>query len=463
MCDTVIATAEATADGAIILAKNSDREPNEAQVLTYVPHTQHEPGTVVKCTYVEIPQVEETNEVLLSRPFWIWGCEMGVNEHGVAIGNEAVFTKEPYNKGPALTGMDLARLALERTDTARGALELIVDLLQTYGQGGDGGFKKSLYYHNSFIIADPNAAWVLETAGKFWAAERVRGVRTISNGISIEGEWDLASPGLVEHAVEKGWCRSEEEFSFARCYSDFLYTRFGGCRARQRRSTELLEAEKGHITVKSMMEILRDHGPRAEDDPRWHPGKGLFMDSLCVHASLLPTRPSQCTGSLIAHLAPDMPTFWVTGASTPCTGIFKPAYLGGAGLPDLGPEPTGTYDPQSLWWTHERLHRAVIRNYPTRMAMIREERDAQEAQFLSEAAEMYERYRGTDADERAAPLAEFTESCFQRAATATESWTAAVSAAPRRLLLSPLFSLSWALFNRQAGFNPRRRKRRERA
>ena len=31
---------------------------------------------------------------------------------------------------------------------------------------------------------------------------------------------------LVSFAVQKGWCRSAEDFSFARCYSDFLYTKF---------------------------------------------------------------------------------------------------------------------------------------------------------------------------------------------------------------------------------------------
>lgn len=111
MCDTLVALGNATADGAVIFAKNSDREPDEAQILELIPGEVHPPGATVKCTYLEIPQVERTYTVLLSRPFWMWGAEMGANEHGVVIGNEAVFTRVPYEKKAGLTGMDLLRLA----------------------------------------------------------------------------------------------------------------------------------------------------------------------------------------------------------------------------------------------------------------------------------------------------------------------------------------------------------------
>ena len=173
MCDTIVALGNVTADGTVILAKNSDRETNEAQQIVVIPRAGHEKDATVKCTYIEIPQVRETYGVLLSKPFWIWGCEMGANEYGVAIGNEAVFAKVPAGKEPGLIGMDFIRLALERADTARRALEVIVELLGTYGQSGNCGLLRKQYYHNSFIIADPTEAWVLETVDKFWAAERV--------------------------------------------------------------------------------------------------------------------------------------------------------------------------------------------------------------------------------------------------------------------------------------------------
>ena len=68
------------------------------------------------------------------------------------------------------------RLGLERSKTAKEALDVITNLLETYGQGGpccdDANF--SYYtYHNSFLIADSHEAWVLETAGIEWAAEKI--------------------------------------------------------------------------------------------------------------------------------------------------------------------------------------------------------------------------------------------------------------------------------------------------
>ena len=170
MCDSLVAVGSATADGSLVFGKNSDRPAAEEQRPIYCPARRHPANARVRCTYIEIPEAAETLAVLLSQPTWMWGAEIGVNERGVVIGSEAVWTKAPL--GPAtLLGMDLVRLGLERGATARRALEVITTLLEAHGQGGpcaeqDPGFQ----YHNSFLIADVDDAWVLETAGDHWAA-----------------------------------------------------------------------------------------------------------------------------------------------------------------------------------------------------------------------------------------------------------------------------------------------------
>ncbi len=424
MCDTLVALGNSTADGSVMLAKNSDRAPNEAQVPVYIPRTRHSEPTV-KCTHIEVPQVAETFAVLLSRPFWIWGGEMGANEFGVVIGNEAVFTKEPYAPN-GLLGMDLIRLALERAETARRALDVIVGLLGVHGQGGwCDPFDKKFTYHNSFLIADPGDAWVLETAGQYWAARQVQDTYSISNGITIDGDWDLASPGLVEHAIEQGWCRRAADFSFARCYSDFFYTRLSQCRLRQSITAGHLQDERGKITVIDMMHYLRDHG-RAGEHPAWNPSKGKV--SVCMHAAGPLVRKSQSTASLVAHLRAGMPTCWMTATSAPCTGVFKPFHLLPL-PPELG-QPGGVYDETSLWWAHERLHRAVIDDYAARMPLYAAERDELEAVFVAQEEALYRRIQGAAAPEREAALAEFDRRCFDRAASATRRWTEQVLAVP---------------------------------
>ena len=66
---------------------------------------------IFQCTYIEIAAVEETYACVLSKPAWIWGAEMGANEHGVCIGNEAVWSKlnSEDDLVKRLLGMDLVR------------------------------------------------------------------------------------------------------------------------------------------------------------------------------------------------------------------------------------------------------------------------------------------------------------------------------------------------------------------
>src|SRR5207245_2049295 len=177
-CDTLVSVAGGGSPYTIF-AKNSDRPGDECQPLFYAPRARHPAGSTVQCQYMRIPQASETLAVLGGRPWWLWGFEQGVNEAGVAIGNEAVYTRDPVPE-QGLLGMDLVRLGLERGRTAREAKDVITGLLEQYGQGGVAVRGTDRMYHNSYIIADPHEAWVLETYARHWVAKRHSTVAAIS-------------------------------------------------------------------------------------------------------------------------------------------------------------------------------------------------------------------------------------------------------------------------------------------
>ena len=439
MCDTLIATRQTTADGIAIFAKNSDRQPNEAQYLTLLPAEDHSKGRKVNCTYIEIPQAQHTHKVLLSKPFWIWGAEMGVNEHGVVIGNEAIFSKVPAEKEGKLIGMDLLRLGLERGSTAKEAMEVIISLLEEFGQGGNCGFAHEMYYHNSFLIADPNDTWVLETVSKQWAARQIKQVYSISNCLTIGSQWDMASKDLVAQAIEKGWTSSAQHFDYAKNYSDFIYTTFSRGRIRRATTFGNMQEAQGKIALKNMMNYLRTHAPNQGGS--FTPQYGLTTVDVCMHSGFGPIRSDQSTSSMVVHLDLKRPTLFVTGTSAPCTSLFKPLWMD-IDLPDLGPDPAGIYDSKSLFWSHERLHRATLQDYETRLAAYKADRDALEAEFIEGALKV----QNKSASERG----KYSAECFARAAAAEAEWLKRIENIPARSNGTWLYNLAWNRFNREA-------------
>jgi len=155
--------------------------------------------------------------------------------------------------------MDLLRLGLERGSTACEALQLIVNLMEEYGQGGNCAEHFAFSYHNSYLIADKDEAWVLETAGRYWVAERITsGTRSISNSLSIHGKGDLRHPELDRFPGVATRTASEREFDFARSFSE------GGGGAlsplsREGRVRQLCRRHEGEFTVETAKSILRDH------------------------------------------------------------------------------------------------------------------------------------------------------------------------------------------------------------
>lgn len=307
-CDTFVVLPPLTADGCVIFGKNSDRPKGEVQEVIMVPAQEHPSPSKLTCTYIEIDQVMHTHSVILSKPAWMWGAEMGANEHGVCIGNEAVWTKLNGSDDATerLLGMDLVRIGLERSASAKEALDIITFLLEAHGQGGPcSDSDPSFTYHNSFLIADRTEAWVLETAGRMWAAQHITsGFHNISNCLSIGTTIDAMSTDLKKYAeANQYWDPSEGDFHFAKAYSS------NGDTCRLTAGRKLLEqmSNSGAFLVSDMFTILRD-------------GDSGICRGL---DSSFPT-----TGSQVSVLPPSDSVrpccHWFTGTPDPKHSVFKP-------------------------------------------------------------------------------------------------------------------------------------------
>ena len=354
MCDSLVAGAAETSAGIALFAKNSDRKSSECQPFLQFPEASHPPRATVRATHIEIPQVAETYRVMGHSPWWVWGFEHGVNEHGVAIGNHTVFSNEPLEQNPGLIGMDLVRLALERGRDAREALEVIATLVETHGQGGAAFAPDAPGYHNSFVLADPKENWLLETSNRRWVARRTS-LGSLSNHFSLGVEWEIGSRDLEAFARAEGWWRGAGRLDVSAAYRDRgIPGRLS--EGRLRRSRELLVASRGRHDVASLQAILRDH---LGGGAAWQPGASIEEErffTLCAHSEPL----HWTTASLVAALPADRSGPWPVWISfgTPCTGIFLPVYLDGV-LPHAlargGAEP----DAGSAWWTFKRLQDAA--------------------------------------------------------------------------------------------------------
>lgn len=436
MCDTVFAGPDVTRNGEMLFGKNSDRQRNEAQAVELHRGADYPADASVRCTHITIPQVRSTSAVLICRPFWMWGAEMGANEHGLVIGNEGLRARSPSPEKPALTGMDLLRLTLERASSAAQAIDVLTTLLETHGQGGDCGYLKPSYYNNGYIIADAREGFVLETIDRDWLVRRISGTHAISNAYSINRP-TRCSANLLERIRSEGWDESPPA-DFTAAIGDPESQHIGRSEDRRARAIERMSAGANKVDAAGMMRVLRDHGAEAPDQQDWPRSQNGF--SICMHARGT-KRPAQTTGSLVSEVTRDRAIHWVTATAAPCLSLFKPVVFG-SDVPPMGPPLTGCFDERTLWWSHERLHRSALTGSLLQFVdAIAEERDVLEAEFRAHIDEVL-----TQNDRQAVPNAVAT--CWRRAEEAVHRWQALVRT---RASQGDRYDLAWAEMNEQAG------------
>lgn len=314
MCDTFALMV----NGQTYFGKNSDREPDEPQFVEW--HDSVSPAKT-QLTYIPVQRSKQTVSTWISRPSWMWGAEMGMNEYGVCIGNEAVFTQLIEKRKTALLGMDLLRLALEESKSAIQALHTITGYLEEYGQGGAAGFKnKNFKYDNSFLIADSHSVWKLETAGQLWVAkEYTHGEQpqqiAISNHLSIETDFDLHSENLFSVAKAKGYWNGNDDFNFKDCFATWFMPWAG--KADKRKQSNISRLKQVDLTQNipaQLAKILQQHVKGEQ-----HSGNG----DVCMHSTGI-LRPSATTQSMVAELKGRDSLIWMTGSPTPCQSLYQP-------------------------------------------------------------------------------------------------------------------------------------------
>ena len=409
-CDTMVALSNATRNGQTIFAKNSDRPADECQPLVLQERRTHPPHEYMQCQFLRLPQVETTYRHVGSRPYWCWGYEHGFNEHQVVIGNEALPSRLTAYSEPKLVGMEILRLGLERARTAPEAVEVMTDLITRYGQGKFDNQAGVRTYDNGYIIADPQEAFVLETAGHEWAVKPVDQTTAISNVYAIESDWAQLSPRAEARAAEAGWWLNHEadRFNFAEAYSSIDRTEGSGA-MRRARSCAVLGHRIGEIDARTMMALLSDHGSgQANPDgfePGINPGTGI-----CVH-SQRDENGEYSGGNTAASLVADLcaggsrlPVYWCNFYS-PCLGLFLPIFIEGT-LPPVLAKGSETPSDDSPWWLFHRLS-GLAREEVSRISSVRDRWARLQTRLFESAyqvAEKAQNLRHSGQDERARRL-----------------------------------------------------------
>ena len=424
-CDTLVLTGAVTASGKNTLCKNSDRPLGEAQPLCFYERT------------------EGKYAVLGSRPYWMDGFEMGANEKGLFIGNEAEGSRMPKEAEEGMTGMAMLRIALELSATARDAIDVIGKLLKDNGQNANAHPTMDRRYENTFILCDPEEAWVMETAGREWAAKKVEDFAAVSNCYQITDDYDLCSEGMVQTIKENRWLRPGEKPNFAKAFTlpaDRQRNSVARMRRMQKLTVETIcgctpaafsakntlqnaeqkpAASAKKMDVHGMQKIFRDHFEGELNEPRFGSCYGNFV-TICMHALTGGIDSSQTAASMFMSYDDRWKYKFLWAAGLPCLSVYIPLYWVDPEkrpmkIPECMSTGGGTYDPASLWWTMEHLSALVSVDeeqfgMPVRTSLAKLEKgfEAQAAEAEEEAEEMIECGNKLGA---AKLLNQFTENC----------------------------------------------------
>jgi len=406
-CSSLAAGRLATVDGSVLFGHNEDDSPCPT-LMHVVPRVYHEPGEVIVMwdTGGTIPQVEgETWAYLWSEmPGYIFS-DSYLNEWGVSIAsNNCSSSREtpPYDLTDGGIGYWLRRLPAERAKTAREGVLIMGEFVEQLGYTASG---------RTYTIADPQEAWLFSAvAGKHWVAQRVPDdeVAYISNYYTIRqvnlSDTDnfLACPDLIEHAIAKGWYDpASGPFDFAKVYNTASTQASLGNKLRHWGALRLLTGieypnmnnlpfsvkPNRLLSVEDITEVLRCHYEGTVW--QWDPSKTSTPHTYMPALNFRPICRSTTQESFVMQLRSNMPSsignvYW-RAQCRPCESAYIPWYsgilevaepytIGTPGVPD---------DPESAYWTFQKMTLLVDADYANQIGEVREEWDQMEAKAFA--------------------------------------------------------------------------------
>ncbi|WNG54016.1 dipeptidase [Archangium gephyra] len=431
-CTSLLVNKGATADGSSFITYAADSHELYGE-LYYTPARRNAPGALRDI-------VEWDTGKFLGRikeapvTYTVVG---NMNEHQLSI-SESTFTGRKELEGPAgiIDYGSLIYTALERSKTAREAIKVMTDLVAEYGYASTG---------ESFSIADPKEAWILEMIGKgtgqkgaVWVARRLPEgyLSAHANQARIrqfplnDAENTVYSPDVVSFAREKGWYTgADKDFSFADTYHplDFESVRFAEARvwsifrraapsaglgadyvdgsAPTKRLPLWVKPDK-KLTVQDVMGLMRDHfdgtpldmtkdvgaGPYAAPY-RWRPMTWEVDGKKYFHERAIST---QQTGfSFVAQMRSWMPgpiggVLWF-GVDDTSTTVYTPMYAGIRTAPRnfaTGVASRGQFSWDSSFWVFNWVSNQAYARWSDMSVDVHKVQGELEGQFLADQADI---------------------------------------------------------------------------
>ena len=344
----------------------------------------------------------------------------------------------------------LIYVALERAKTAREAIEIIVNLANTYGYYSSG---------ESFSIADTEEVWVMDLIGKgpnnkgiVWVARRVpdgyicahANQARISTFPQNDPENCMYAPDVISFAREMGYFDGEDkDFSFCDAYAPLDFSAMRGCEARAWSAFNILcdgkftfEDENGNIvtkdaydyveyamgrdkskrfplfvkptrklSVKDIADVMRDHYEGTPMDMtqdigaggnalpyRWRPMNFEYEGKTYVNERAIATQQTGFwfVGQSRGWLPDEIGGLNWFGCDDAATSYLTPIYTSTNVVPECFREGNGdmiTYSPTSAFWVTNRVANACYKAYNIMFPTVDAAIDAWEAEMATAVAE----------------------------------------------------------------------------